>query len=480
MKVLFVRVKKATDFVSVPHLGLGILTSILEEHGHDVTVFDQLLFVKGRGKMPDLNTVIRDFKPDVIGFSVYNATYYESMSAVRLASSFGVPIILGGPYASIYPELCEIENQWIDYIVCKEAERVVVDLVENACIQDTGVIVVEGEPADLDTIPIPDFTRFLNWENIREYPLSTSRGCPFGCSFCAVKHIVPKGWRSRSVEACLDEIEQAVFRYPRLDAVKVVDDCPTFNPERFKAFLAGFAERGFDLEMRIDNIRADAIDKEMVSLAKRANTKTICIGVEHGNETVFNAIGKSESLDEIRRAACLIKNGGLKLNTCFIIGLPYDSLERTSDSIRLAKELEADSVIWNLAHPMEKTKMLDLFREQGAKIGDIRGYSSWEFGTLKLKEPVVETKDFTGEERKKAYFTAAVETGQYATNAILRDFMYLILYSIRYRYPRGITVGIPRFFKIVGGYVVGTDRTTREKVRLALDKARRIAIRFRP
>lgn len=475
MKILLARIKKETDFVPVPHLGLGILSSVLRDHGHDVLVLDELLFVRGKRASPGIRNVMIDFKPDLVGFSVYTATFYETMNAVLEARIAGVPIILGGPHVTLHQAFSQYEKQLVDhcdYVVKGEAEPIIVELVRKARLNDKAVI-IDGETADLDTVPQPDFTTFMNWESISEYPLSTSRGCPFACSFCAVKHISPKGWRSRPIGACLDEIERAVSIYPRLKEVQIVDDCPTLDPDRFKTFLMGYFDKGIDLRMSIANIRADSIDEEMVTLAKHANNKMIRIGVESGNEVVFNAIGKKESLSDIKRAAKLIKQGGLKLGACFIIGLPYDTLQRTWDSINLAKELNADSIIWNLAHPMEKTRMLEWFLEHGAEVGEIRGYSSYEHHSVKLRnKPVVETEDFTAEEREKAYFMACVETGQYAMETILSDLFYLVYYSIKYRYPPGVTKGIPGVFRIVLGYIFGRNKTVPEMIEIARGKLR--------
>lgn len=357
MKVLFLRASKSTDSNPVPHLGLAILAAILGNRGHKVMVVDYTLFNRRHKHAPPLSKIMGDFIPDVVGVSVYTATYYEALHLINEIRPFGCPIIVGGPHASLYHEEMS-DLDCVDYIVKGEADELISDLVRNARVQAKPVV-LEGKPANLDRVPDPDFSYFLNWKSINQYPLSTSRGCPFDCSFCSVKHISSKKWRKRDIGDCLNEVFHAKEMYPQLDSVKIVDDCPTLDVERFKSFLQKYTISQVGLHMTIDNMRADAIDDEMVMLAAGAGNRMICIGVEHGNEEVFNAIGKGEKLADIREAARRIKSSGLQLWACFVIGLPCDSLERTWDSINLARELKADQIYWNMAHPTKNTRIMD-------------------------------------------------------------------------------------------------------------------------
>lgn len=445
MRALFVRPSKKTDRNPVPHLGLALLSAMLKEKGHDVCVYDQLLFL-GERTRPRLAEVIEEFKPDVIGFSIYTATYYESFEDIEICRKYHKPIMIGGPHPTIFHE--EMRHiPGVDDIVVGEAEEVILDIMEAAKTRRSPEVII-GRKADVGRLVTPDFTSFLGWKRIVQYPLSTSRGCPYNCSFCSVKQVSSKEWRSRGIESCIEEIETAQERYPNLKSIKIVDDCPTYDMDRFKRFLGAYIERGITLEMTIDNVRADKVDREFVRLAREARNQLICIGAEHGNEIVFNAIGKGERIEDIRNAAGLIKQEGLKLGLCFVIGLPHDSLARTWDSIKLANELKGDLIFWNMAHPMDNTRIMEWYRENGAVLRDSRGYSSYEYDTIRARRPVVETRDFTMDERLKAHFIAVIETGQSGTN--ISEIFWTILYSFKYRYHRGITVGIPHELRALG------------------------------
>ncbi len=434
MKVLFIRLRKNTDFNPVPHLGLGLLASVLKAQGHDVKVLDYLLFLTS-AEVPSIEDAINDFKPDIVGFSIYTATHLSSLKAIERIARYRLPIIVGGPHPTLYPEDMK-SVPGISYIVLGEAEDVIAGIVHNASYRERPEV-IDGTKADMKKIAIPDFKSFYNWETISQYPLQTSRGCPFNCSFCSVKYISSRLWRSRDVMLCVDELELAKKEYPHLEYVKIVDDAPTIDIVRFKNFLKEYISRGINLKMTIDNVRADTIDEEFVALAKAAGNGSLCVGVESGNEEVFKEVNKGETLDEVRRAARLIKMGGLSLGLCFVIGLPYDNLKRVHDSINLSKELQADFIFWNMVHPMERTGVMEWFKKNNARIYDTRNYSSYDAPSLRVQEPVVETRDFPRYSRKRAYFMAVVDTEQYPMTP--RELFFLFSGAFKYRYIWGVT-----------------------------------------
>ncbi len=364
MKILFVRLKKETDFNPVPHLGLGILASILKAEDHDVKVLDYLLFINSE-TAPLLEDVINDFKPDLIGFSIYTATYKNSVNTIYNILHHKIPIIVGGPHPTLYGEDMK-HIKGISYIVRGEAEEVISELVKTAVYKQQ-VEIIDG---------------------------------------------------------------------------KKTDDAPAVNITHFKNFLKEYILRGINLKMVIDNVRADSVDEEFITLAKAAGNSNLCIGVESGNEEVFKEVNKGETLEKVKKAARLIKKGGLELGLCFVIGLPYDSLNRTWDSINLAKELAANFIFWNMVHPMDRTKVMDWFVENGATIYDTTNYSSYDTNSLRMREPVVETKDFSRYSRKRAYFIAVVETEQYSITPM--ELLFLFMGAFKYNYLWCVTKAFSR------------------------------------
>jgi radical SAM superfamily enzyme YgiQ (UPF0313 family) len=426
--VLLLRAKKKTDKASVPHLGLAMLASVLQQNGHQVMILDYLLFLDR--EEPSIEDVINRFDPDVIGLSLYTSTMHDSSLLLdEIGQISDKPVIVGGPHATLYAEDLA-QDRRIDYIFMGEAELSIVEVVEKAQ-KELEPVIIECPKPNPAELPFPDFTVFLNYESISQYPLTTSRGCPYRCKFCAVHLVSTAKWRSRDPEVCVNELEAAKKNLPRLQSVKIVDDCPTLNMPRFKKFLHEYIGRNINVSLWVDNFRADRVDQELVWLLKQAGCTLLCIAVEHGNPEVFEFINKGETLDDIRKAARLIKEEGLELGLCFVIGLPKDTYRKMDESIRLAKELKPALVFWNMAHPMKGTEIRKWFEENNARIGDDQAYTSYAFHTVRCLEPVVETADFSSIERKKAYFKAVVETDQYEFTSV--EIGYLMEDALKYR-----------------------------------------------
>lgn len=402
-KVLLVNVKREKCGSPSPHLGLAMLAGVLKKANHNVLVVDYQF----NRKAPHISHFVNDFNPDVIGVSLYTASMKEAESVIDYASKFEVPLIIGGPHATLYYEEMSSDKR-IDYIITGEAEEVITQLVENArCEEKPKLIYSIG--SDPKLLPNPDFTAFFGYKDIPIYPLLTSRGCPYNCSFCAVHKISSRKWRPREPETCINELVKAKEILTNLSSVIIYDDAPMVVPSHIENILRLYIDKKILLPLLIINTRADFINEKILGLVKQAGVVSIALGAEHGHPDVFNQIGKGETLEDIKAAAKAIKKYNIPLYLCFIIGLPGDSLEKTKYSINLVKELKADFVYWNMVTPYKGTKLKSWYESHG-KIFDVINLSSYIDDDFTCEEPCVETPEFNKFDRKKAYYMAILET----------------------------------------------------------------------
>ncbi len=405
LKVLFINAKRKTCVVSIPHLGLAMLAGVLKKARHEVLIVDYQL----RHKAPSIEKFISEFGPDVIGLSMYTATTNECDELLDKVKNSGIPILVGGPHATFYDKELQEDNR-IDYVCKGEFEDKIVEVVENAK-KEPKVKVVEGSLPDLKKLPFPDFKAFYEYEKIRSYPMTTSRGCPYNCSFCPVYLISQRKWRTREPKDCIKELKKAGKEISPYLHVLIQDDNAIVGKRHIKEFLERFLRAGLEKTMRlaITNIRADSIEEELLGLLKKANCGSIGLGVEHGNAKVFEMIDKGESLEDIRKAARIVKNQGMQLSFCFVIGLPGDNLRRIKDSIKLANEFKTEGNYWNMVIPYKGTRVRDWFEKHGTLYNEI-GLTSLTDGDFRCEEPCVETPDFSRNDRKKAHYMCLLET----------------------------------------------------------------------
>lgn len=413
---------------SLPHAGLASLAAILRNNKHDVLVVDYLL----NPRAPSITSFLKDFSPDIVGLSAYTAMISKVFKLINSVHKYNqrIPIIVGGPHATLYPEDF-VNNGQVSYIFRGESEEKLDELITGIA-QEKSPKIIDCPPIDVERLPLPDFTCFYGFEKITDYPLVTSRGCPYQCSFCMVHSISSRVYRCKDINACIDEIMNAQGTLPNLEAISITDDNCSVLKERFRNFLLSYIENIY-LPLGFSYIRADAINDEILGLIKRAGTKSVCIAVEHADPEVYKHINKGEDLDVIIKAARLVKEYGLILQICFIIGLPYDTFERTKYNVKLAKQLKASTVFWNMLIPYKGTAVRDWFLKNGKLLGEADKTSFVDWSCF-YGEPACETKDMPAEDRRKAYFYAMLETNNYVLRVedILKDIPRLFITAHKY------------------------------------------------
>lgn len=420
-RILFFNAKRENCDGSSPHLGLAMLASVLTDRGHEVLVVDYQF----NPNVPDPGAVFEQFKPDVVGLTLYTATMQEAEKIIEQISYFEVPLIIGGPHATLYTnDLIYKAN----YIVVGEAENIIVEIVENASVEDHGQI-IRSEPPNPKDLPFPNFKTFLGYELIQNYPLLTSRGCPYNCSFCAVRFVSTRKWRSRPPEDCIKELIKVRKDLKNLRIVTIYDDHPMFKKDHLKNFIKFYLDENINLPLNIINTRADSLDDEIISLLKKAKCPLIGIGVESGDKEVFKKISKGETLKDIEKAVKLIKKHKIPLALCFVIGLEGDTFEKTQTSIELAKTLKPNHIYWNMITPFEGTSIKEWYDKNG-KVFNLINTSSYVDGDFICEEPCAETPEFSIEERKKAYMLAILKTND--SRVKLSDINRLLPYIKKY------------------------------------------------
>jgi len=395
-KVLFIN--PAIAECGIPNLGLAMLSAVLKQSGHDVKVADYHFSFK----TPNIYDILNDFKPDVVGISMYSAMKNKINEMIEIVNNANIPILCGGPHTiSYYSEL--LTDSRLDYIFLGEAEDAISHVVKDAKVNEKPELIYCPVP-DINSLPFPDYSSFYCYDSIKVYPFITSRGCPYNCSFCSIHLSNSKKWRHRKVESSITELSLAHKNYPSIEKLMIWDDNFSLDIKQAKLFLKKYIDKKFNFKLEVVNIRADRLDKNFLILLEKAGCEEIQFGVEHGNPAVFREIDKGETLDDIRRSAKLVKEHGMRLGCSFIIGLPQDTFKKTFDSIRIAKELKPDHIHWNILVPYKGTRVYEYFKKHGQVNDNFIPFTIPQ--DVLSFEPNADTPYFTREERKKAYLMA--------------------------------------------------------------------------
>ena len=138
MRILLSAANFCDDPYMVYPLGMSIVAAALERAGHTVRQFDPLAAGGLAHYRAALTAALAEFQPELIGVSLRNldnvdsrtvdcALLGESTALIRTirAAAPGVPVMLGGPAFTLYPEAL-LELTGCEYGVSGEGEAAVV------------------------------------------------------------------------------------------------------------------------------------------------------------------------------------------------------------------------------------------------------------------------------------------------------------------------------------------------------------------
>ena len=305
----------------LPLLGPIYLGTILKNEGHDVTVYNENIKDIDYSRLKD---------SDVLGISMITSTAprgYEIAEKFRQLNPRG-RVIVGGSHATFLPEEAA---QYADHVVTGEGESVICDLV-----RDGGDKIISGSPVEnLDDLPFPDFSIVdgvdISKKRMPITPVSTSRGCPFNCTFCSVTAMFGRKYRHRSTESVIEEISQIKHR-----RIFFYDDNFDANKARTRDLLEKMIESK-NTPKWIAQVRADvAKDEELVALMARANCSQLCIGFESLNPEVLKKYNKKQNPEDISFCIDMLHKYGIKVHGMFISDGYTDIYHRLGiDSLQL-------------------------------------------------------------------------------------------------------------------------------------------------
>jgi anaerobic magnesium-protoporphyrin IX monomethyl ester cyclase len=390
-----------TDSIS---LGIVYIATILKAQGHECLVYngdfttDSLPAAEGiigdyqnyidemTGKTSDIwmdfKNVLEKFEPDYVGISILTPKYASATEIANIVKRFNpdIMVFVGGVHPTIQPGET-IKESSFDIVVVGEGDETVPELVNTLELgkdlsQVSGIYykinnsVFQTKQRPLieyiDTIPFPDFSLLCRFE---EYPpgwfyrILTSRGCPYRCIYCASNKLWGRKVRFRSPELVFEEIK---YRHDRFGVrfFKFNDDTFTLNRQRLEQLCNLIIGDPMEIEWGCDT-RADNINKELLTLMKKAGCCRINIGIESGSQEILEYIHKDESLETIRRAFLLTKKLKILTLAYFMMGFPNETKEDVLKSVKFMKEINPDIVCWSLFTPYPGTEIYDQITKEG-------------------------------------------------------------------------------------------------------------------
>jgi len=359
----------------LPPLGLAYIASVLRERGYDVTIHD----MKINRKEPDFSRF------DIIGITADAMRYKEGLRLSRIAKEKGRIVIMGGPHPTFLDE-DTLRSGWVDFVVRGEGEETISELIEaikekggyhkvkgityinNGRIQRTPDRMPVG---DIDSLPLPardilpmDSYRIVEMGKRKVTSMITSRGCPYGCRFCASSEFSGYKWRARRPEGIVDEIYHIVNNYG-FNAIAFLDDNFTLDPKRVIAICDEIIKRGIDIYWWCFS-RADVIlrNEGMVKRMAEAGARYIFIGFESGRQEILDDYKKRIDISDAKDAVEILKRYGIQTHASFIIGSIHETRGMIKETIRFAKRLNPEAAQFSILTPYPGTRLFNEVKDR--------------------------------------------------------------------------------------------------------------------
>lgn len=366
-----------------------------------------------------LHNILQTMRPFVAGVTCSTSTVN---AAAKLAEKIkthdpAITTVIGGSHASALPEQTLLEFSSFDYLVFGEGETTFLELCFRirdggrdsdipgiACRNDGAVTVNShrGLIENLDTIPFPardliDYATQAGHSSrgfsnkLHSTELFTSRGCPVGCSFCAIQATFGKTVRFRDPFFIEDEVSRMV-REHRFNHVVIADDTFTLQPDR-AIEISEILERNSSIRSWNCDTRVNTVSLELLKTMKRCGCEKVAFGVESGSQRILDLIGKGITVEQIRRAVIWAKQAGIKhIEGNFIIGChPSETLQDLDETQKLISTLPWTFVSVAVIVPYPGTPV----REQMLAAGYIDSTTDWNDYVIFGKRPGWHTEYFS-------------------------------------------------------------------------------------
>jgi radical SAM superfamily enzyme YgiQ (UPF0313 family) len=384
-------------------MGLAYLAAVLEEKGNQVTVFDCIAEGIDQGH---LKQKLSEFNPDVVGISSMTPMVLSTMMAAKGAKEAcpNSTVVLGGPHATFMDKEILQSEPAVDVIVRGEGEVTLAELTQRIVngvglnsadgitYRHQGQIVQNpnrGYIQNLDELPFPAYKHFP-LEKYRLFgklffPVITSRGCPFQCSFCTTSRILGKQYRVRSPKNIGHELELLKREYGA-DSFTFYDDTLTLDKKRLYDICEEIKSRKINIPWDCQT-RVDQISEEMFAKMKATNCQQVFFGAESGCQTILNAVNKRTTVEQNEAAIKMAKKAGLFVAISIIIGYPGETAEMRKETFDFLRRAEPDDVYLCIATPYPGTELRKEVEQLGYKMSP--DWSRYDTTTPVFENPLL-------------------------------------------------------------------------------------------
>jgi radical SAM superfamily enzyme YgiQ (UPF0313 family) len=389
---------KTRSYLAFPYGPLTIATYVNKntETGSRVIIEDLNLLEADNNMVDHVLSIAEKVKPDFIGFSFMFDTSFSHLRELSHAlkkNYLGIPHIVGGAAATTgaveilneletidaicYSEgelsiknLLDAQDPWIEFTKDPWVTHKYIEKKVNAVYVDSldEVIDLNYDYVNVDKYSMREsfspFAVYRYEENVKQFFLVTSRGCPFKCTFCAEPALHGANMRYASVNSIISHIETLHHKYG-LNVLTIYDDQLLIDVPRAKDLFRQLAKFKLRIEMP-NGVTAVFIDDELAILMKNAGVDTIALAIESGSEYVLkHIINKPLRIPKLKKVMKSLRSAKIFVQGFFVIGMPGELDEHRQETLDLIRDIDLDWASFSVAGPVRGSQLYEDAKRNG-------------------------------------------------------------------------------------------------------------------
>ena len=398
MRVLMIQTPSVEEISQerVYPIGIVLLASHLQGHGHEVSILDMNLEGDPFGALKEK---LSAFQPEVIGLSLRNIDPLGNKTSSLIAPFIvtvrfiaavlpQAKLIVGGTGFSLFPERLMLEIPELDYGIVGEAEisfpallRSLDNppLIPGLCQREGSRVRVSPPAKDFNMSNYVPANRLLLdpalYQGINNYVptigIEAKRGCALNCAYCVYPQLQGKRLRCRPTASVVDEME-CLHKDYGIESFHFTD--PVLNVPR--GHLEGICEEILrrKLKVRWDGfMREDQLNEKNVALFERAGCECFSFSPDGLCQESLDVLGKNLSEAQILKAASLVAQTDVVSVYHFMVNVPGETEKTCEKSVRFVEQLyevhskkkNLGTIILNNIRILPGTRIEGMARAQG-------------------------------------------------------------------------------------------------------------------
>lgn len=378
---------------------LTAAAALREIGGHTVCYEDFVFEGTGKASERRFEEFLSGDTSDAYLIWTVNLSLESDIHAISVIRAYhpNTPVIVSGPGATYFFQKILKETSGV-YIVRGEPELTLLELTAalgngNSLAEIKGISfrgengkIVSTPPrplnTDLDALPFParDLLRNRAYHNpkLKTGPYTTmftSRNCPFQCIYCVPSSLT----FAREIEFRRDhpgrkptigfrsiqsiECEINMLAAQGVKAIGFMDDNFIWNEQRTRSICDILRRHGIVWGCQA---RVDAITPSIAKMLGESGCRYVDLGIESFDDDILAYIKKGIKVADIYHAVELLKEHNVPVKLNVLIGSsPLETRHTINHTLREAKRLDVDQVMFNIVSPFPGTEYYEICKENG-------------------------------------------------------------------------------------------------------------------